>query len=151
MNSCAPFVRKTYDLVSDKNTSSVVSWSENGTTFTIWDSETFQRDILPRYFKHNNLCSFIRQLNTYGFHKVNAPESVGGLEFSHPSFKQGSKKLLSQVRRRNSKTKKVEKIAKNQPIADQRVAEALFSWLKDKKNLTSYLLLCARNLMKPNQ
>merc|ERR1711862_313934 len=84
--------------------------------------------------------------NTYGFHKVNAPESVGGLEFSHPSFKQGSKKLLSQVRRRNSKTKKVEKIAKNQPIADQRVAEALFSLVKRQEESDQLLASVCKEL-----
>ena len=34
-------------------------------SFVIWKPAEFARDVLPQCFKHNNLSSFIRQLNTY--------------------------------------------------------------------------------------
>ena len=60
-----PFLTKTYQLVDDHSTNDVVSWNSDGTGFVIWRPAEFARDILPLFFKHNNLSSFVRQLNTY--------------------------------------------------------------------------------------
>lgn len=64
-NSPAPFLLKTYEMVDDPLTNSVVSWSHTGHSFVVWNPPEFARDLLPKYFKHNNFSSFIRQLNTY--------------------------------------------------------------------------------------
>lgn len=36
---------------------------QNNTSFTIKDQASFAKEVLPLYFKHNNMASFIRQLN----------------------------------------------------------------------------------------
>lgn len=63
--SPAPFLSKTCELVDDPNTNHIVSWSRGNNSFVIWDPEAFAAQLLPNYFKHSNLSSFIRQLNTY--------------------------------------------------------------------------------------
>ena len=40
---------------------------QNGKSFHILDQARFAREILPLYFKHNNIASFIRQLNMCEF------------------------------------------------------------------------------------
>ena len=60
-----PFLTKTFDMVDDPTTNHIVSWNRGGSSFVAWDPHSFSTNLLPRYFKHNNFSSFVRQLNTY--------------------------------------------------------------------------------------
>jgi heat shock transcription factor len=70
----APFLSKTYDLIEEGGADGVVdhphgkrivSWNADGDGFIVWSPAEFSELTLPRFFKHNNFSSFIRQLNTY--------------------------------------------------------------------------------------
>jgi len=60
-----PFLTKTYEMVDDTNTDRIVSWGVTGNSFVVWDPHALSTAMLPRYFKHGNFSSFVRQLNTY--------------------------------------------------------------------------------------
>nr|XP_046273153.1 heat shock factor protein 1 isoform X2 [Scatophagus argus] len=101
------FLTKLWTLVEDPDTDPLICWSPSGTSFHVFDQGRFSKEVLPKFFKHNNMASFIRQLNMYGFRKVVHIEQ-GGLvkperddtEFQHPFFVRGQEHLLENIKRK---------------------------------------------------
>ncbi|KAJ8415758.1 hypothetical protein AAFF_G00403150 [Aldrovandia affinis] len=101
------FLTKLWTLVEDSDTDVLICWSHSGTTFHVFDQARFSKEVLPKYFKHNNMASFVRQLNMYGFRKVVHIEQGGLLkperddtEFQHPYFIRGQEHLLENIKRK---------------------------------------------------
>ncbi|PWA33097.1 hypothetical protein CCH79_00013057, partial [Gambusia affinis] len=57
------FLTKLWTLVEDPDTNHLICWSATGTSFHVFDQGRFAKEVLPKYFKHNNMASFVRQLN----------------------------------------------------------------------------------------
>ncbi|KAI8331105.1 HSF-type DNA-binding-domain-containing protein [Blakeslea trispora] len=102
------FVHKLYNMVMDSYYQHLISWAYAGSSFIVCNIMEFSRDVLPKHFKHNNFSSFVRQLNMYGFHKVNkSPRGHRTLaenqiwEFSHPKFLRNRPDLLDDIKRKS--------------------------------------------------
>ena len=105
-NAITAFLAKLWALVNDPTCNDLIAWDGTGNSFHVYDQARFSREILPRYFKHNNFASFIRQLNMYGFRKMSTIEHGSlknerdDIEFAHPSFLRGQESLLEFIKRR---------------------------------------------------
>ncbi|XP_033153135.1 heat shock factor protein isoform X4 [Drosophila mauritiana] len=105
------FLAKLWRLVDDADTNRLICWTKDGQSFVIQNQAQFAKELLPLNYKHNNMASFIRQLNMYGFHKITSIDNGGlrfdrdEIEFSHPFFKRNSPFLLDQIKRKISNNK----------------------------------------------
>lgn len=100
------FVMKIWLMVNDPANHNYIRWSDDGESFLVVHREDFMKNILPKYFKHNNFASFVRQLNMYGWHKIQdvtsgsmkedrSQEEV--LQFKNPKFVRDREDLLDSI------------------------------------------------------
>ena len=91
------FLSRLFDILSNSNYNSVISWDEEGKKVVIYDVTKLCKDILPKFYKHRNYSSFIRQLNLYGFHKYKG--IIDNLEiYEHEAFNKNiTKEQIRQV------------------------------------------------------
>ncbi|CAM9342052.1 unnamed protein product, partial [Ectocarpus sp. 12 AP-2014] len=96
----AGFLVKAYQIFDTPAWSDVCGWGEGGNTVVIRKQVEFAKHILPLFFNHSNLQSFVRQLNMYNFRKVMQDPSSG--EFKHDLFRKGNEHLLHKIKRKQS-------------------------------------------------
>ena len=99
------FLQKTYEIFNTSQWSHLCGWDSEGKTIIIYDVDEFCEQVLPSFFKHKNIQSFVRQLNMYDFHKT--CENPSDQCFTHPHFRRGQPELLEYIKRKvNVKSQK---------------------------------------------
>lgn len=132
------FLRKTFHMINTCD-STTAAWGEDGLTFVVKNPETFEKNIIPQFFKHSKFTSFVRQLNFYGFRKIKFTDSIrinAALEektanfwrFRHDNFRRGREDLLVEIKRSNSNrpsnsTSDGRAKAKSKSTVEQKVGE----------------------------
>lgn len=94
------FLEKLFDILDEASPyGHMISWQPDGCSFIIKKVHEFSEHVLPKYFKHSNIQSYIRQLNMYGFSKTR--HDSNHREFTHKLFRRGRRDLLKLIKRKS--------------------------------------------------
>jgi hypothetical protein len=83
----------------------IVSWTENGEAFILRDTALFEKHVVSKYFDHSCIRSFTRQLSYWSIRRVS--KSQNSLTFQHPSLRQGQRRLIKYIIRKEHKGNRV--------------------------------------------
>mmetsp|Transcript_23105 Transcript_23105/g.35412 ORF Transcript_23105/g.35412 Transcript_23105/m.35412 type:complete len:468 (-) Transcript_23105:555-1958(-) len=101
------FLKKTYKMI-DTCDPKIASWTPDGDMFVVKDPDVFASTVIPQYFDHNKFSSFARQLNFYGFRKMQSKpirnadfdvDTAKHVTFYNEKFKRGRCDLLKEIQR----------------------------------------------------
>lgn len=94
------FPEKLYRLLHESavsGKSSIVSWTPCGKAFEIHELEAFEKEIIPKYFRHRHIASFRRQLSMYGFRRAVVDDGYSG--FAHEIFHRDHPEQCATIKR----------------------------------------------------
>ena len=107
------FLSILYEILNDISYNDIISWNIEGNGIIIKNVSKLCDIILPKYYKHNNYSSFVRQLNIYEFHKSQGIIKEGE-GFEHDIF--GKKVTREEIRKILLKNKEKRLISNNNNI-----------------------------------
>jgi hypothetical protein len=101
------FLEKVFNIL-DTCDLDIACWADDGKTFFVKQPKVFAEEYLPKYFRHKNFSSFVRQLNFYGFRKLrndaskSDEEELKWWQFKHEKFLKGQRHLLGTILRKTN-------------------------------------------------
>ncbi|KAJ1501817.1 Heat shock factor protein 2 [Coelomomyces lativittatus] len=90
------FIFNLYSMLEDPNCQNFIFWLPNQSDFGFNVNAETACSVLTKYFKHHQVTSFIRQLNMYGFIKL---QKKPYFIYQHPYFQKGRSDLLHLIKR----------------------------------------------------
>ncbi|KAF9155824.1 hypothetical protein DFQ26_009622 [Actinomortierella ambigua] len=97
------FIDKLYSMVEDPSIQHLIAWAEAGDMFYVFNCIELASTVLPKFFKHNNWQSFVRQLNKESTMNRKNPETQRW-QFYHPEFQRDQPHLRNNIKRKSART-----------------------------------------------
>lgn len=141
--SCFPksrlFLFKLYDILNDNENNDIIHWSSDDQSIIIANVNMLCNKVLPKYYKHTNYSSFVRQLNIYGFNKRKDVQKNKECEcYIHEKFNKNiSKQQIMEITKQNKRIKIFSKLIKNQ---ENKFDDNKDLIINDKDDLFKYLI-----------
>jgi len=111
------FISKLYDILNNTTYKDIIYWNKEGKYIIIADVNKFRTIVLPLYYNHSNYSSFVRQLNTYGFHKskgvIKEGEAYEHEKLNKNSILEDIKQIIKIKKRKNLLIKYLKKDSKD--------------------------------------
>lgn len=108
VNKSESFLTKLYTILSDTTYDEIIHWDNDGKRVIICDVINLCNIVLPKFYKHRNYSSFVRQLNMYGFHKSKG-KLKNGEGYEHEKFNANiTKEEILKIQKPNKKMKVLE-------------------------------------------
>mmetsp|Transcript_17890 Transcript_17890/g.30025 ORF Transcript_17890/g.30025 Transcript_17890/m.30025 type:complete len:407 (-) Transcript_17890:416-1636(-) len=130
------FPAKIYQILENESPD-IIQWNNGGLSFRIVDHGRFEREIVPKYFRHNQISSVQRQLNLYGFKCISRGEFKRS--FFHPKFRQGDYDTVRKLTRYipPKQNPEEEKTSKSAPSSEQPKKQPRPAHTSQRSNLES--------------
>ena len=105
INKSESFLSKLHVILSDNTYNEIIHWDTDGKRIIVKDVINLCNLVLPKFYKHRNYSSFVRQLNMYGFHKSKGI-ILNGEGYEHEKYNiDSTKEEILQMTRVNKKMK----------------------------------------------
>lgn len=93
------FLKNLHSILSNSKFADIISWSHNDKMFVIKSEDKLIQEVLPQFYKHSNLNSFVRQLHMYGFKKYKQGTCKNAYYY-HKYFFKNESEMMTQIKRK---------------------------------------------------
>ena len=75
--STSSFPSKLHRILSSPVFTSIIVWMPHGRSWRLLKPKIFEEEVIPLFFRHSSLSSFMRQVSGWGFRRVNKGTDTG--------------------------------------------------------------------------
>ena len=138
VNKSESFLTKLYTILSDTTYDEIIHWDNDGKRVIICDVINLCNIVLPKFYKHRNYSSFVRQLNMYGFHKSKG-KLKNGEGYEHEKFNANiTNEEILKIQKPNKKMKVLEMHIKEKEKDDSSTENGVIP-IDNEDNVLKYL------------